>query len=79
MWYNPNVNASSFQNISFQPIFTPNFTPAEESHVQQLCGSNANCRLDYAATGNAAIAIATASTISTNNETSSFTSELFVA
>ena len=75
MWYQPNVNSTSFQNTSFQPIFTPTFSAAEEAHAQQLCGDDANCRLDYAATKNDAVAIATAATSASNNETSSFVSE----
>ena len=75
MWYQDNVNASSFQNTSFQPIFTTTFTADEELHVQQLCGDNANCRLDYAATGNEAVANTTHATSETNTRTSSFVGE----
>ena len=78
MWYKPNVNSSSFQDITFQPIFTPKFTPTEEEHVQNLCGNDANCRLDYAAKRNDALAIATASISVTNHETSSFVCEFVV-
>ena len=76
MWYRTNFNSTSFQNTSFQPIFTPTFTAAEEVHVQQLCGDDDNCRLDYAATRNDAIATATVLTSASNNETSSFVCEL---
>ena len=78
MWYKPGVNVALFQNTFFEPIFTPVFTPAEEVYVQQLCGSNANCRLDYAATRNDAVANATALTSLRNSETSSFMCEFLV-
>ena len=75
MWYEPKTNSTLFQNTTFQPIFIPTFSPEEEAHVQQLCDDDINCRYDYAATRNDAVATATASTSATNEETSSFVCE----
>ena len=68
MWYAEGISSDDFQDSSFQPIFTPSFTTQEEAHVQQLCGDDSSCRLDYAATRNTDVATASASFNKLNTE-----------
>ena len=72
MWYPETTSQAAFQNPYFTPVFTPTFTPAEEAKAQAICGSNKDCRLDFAATKNDKVAAATSSSSQTFTATSTF-------
>ena len=72
MYYDPGTSSATVQNPSFVPMLTPNFTSnAARQLAEQLCGSNVQCQLDYAVTGNNALAGATveiAQSVNTTNQ-----------
>ncbi len=62
MFYGSSGSGSyaSYQNPDFVPMFVAEFkNNATQQAAQTLCGSNAQCLLDYATTGNAQFANAT--------------------
>lgn len=68
MWYPPGVESSSFQDTTFVPMLTPTFSSlAQQQQAEALCGGSASCLLDYAATGNANLAAATAEFFTASN------------
>lgn len=61
MWYPPGEEPSSFQDTTFVPMQTPTFSSlAQQQQAEALCGGIVSCLLDFAATGNADVAAATA-------------------
>ena len=70
MFYEVGTSHSTYQNTSFVPMFVPQFSsPAEEQAAQATCGSNAQCLLDYAATGSLQMASATIASSQAINST----------
>lgn len=76
MYYEAGKSTSQYQNTSFIPMFTPIFssTTARKA-ATALCGSNTQCLLDYAATGNAEMATATLTTMKMIESANSFLSK----
>ena len=60
MYYEAGKSTLQYQNKSFTPMFTPKFSStAVKNAAVALCGTNEQCLLDYAVTGNAKMASAT--------------------
>ena len=71
MYYKTGTSHSNYQNPAFLPMFVPQFSSISvELSARATCGSNLECLLDYAATGNARMASVTVVNIQTVNTTS---------
>ena len=71
MYYETSTSHSTYQDTFFVPMFVPQFSsPTEEQAAQATCGINAQCLLDYAATGNVQMASATITSSQAVNSTS---------
>ena len=74
MYYETGSSHTTYQNKFFIPMFVPRFhSQAEEQAARDTCGSNSQCLLDYAATGNNQLA----SAVMANAEAVNTTTRLF--